>query len=262
MFLHEHIAIAYFGYLAIVAFATRRRTAVVTLSSVSAIVAIVLVARLGEPLRTWWPIVSILLGYWMCGYTFDRPMPRIERWLMSVDDRALRTSGVLRRVARWPRAVLEYLEAVYFGCFLIVPGGLVVLASTGHGHGENRYWTSLAIAEFGAFAMLPWIQTRPPRAIEPAGPLAQRNLLMGRAARVLLDRASIHVNTFPSGHAAASLAAALAVLDFNGPWGTMLLAIACSIVVASVVGRYHYTADAISGVALGLAAWLIARTST
>ena len=58
-------------------------------------------------------------------------MPAIERWLLRLDGRFLQRTGVLDRAGRAPRAVLEYLEAVYFGCFLVVPGGVLALQWTG-----------------------------------------------------------------------------------------------------------------------------------
>jgi hypothetical protein len=259
MNLHERIALVYFAYLIAVAIITRRRVLVVISTSLAAIGAVIVTARAGGAWRIWWPAVTILAGYWASGQTFDRPMPAFERWLMQLDDRLLKQSGLLERLGRAPRIVLEYLEGLYFGCFLVVPGGVLVLLWRGHADAIWAYWTAVIIAEFGAFAMLPWIQTRPPWAIEPPGPVARRTLVMGRAARSLVDRATIRVNTFPSGHAAASLAAALTVLDADRVSGVFFLVAAISIAVAAVVGRYHYTADAITGGLLAVAAWVAAR---
>lgn len=259
MFLHEKVAVGYFAYLAIVTLLRRGRARlVVTVTGASAIVAIVVAARLGGFVRVWWPVVSILAGYWACGQTFERPMVGLEQRLERTDERWLWRTGLLDRLGRAPRVALEYLEAAYFGCVLLVPGGLVVLRLGGHGGETSRYWTAVVIAELAAFGTMPWIQTRPPWAIEPPGPLARRGLVMGRLARMLVDHATLRVNTVPSGHAAASLAAALAVFHAMPGAGAFLLAIAASIIVASVAGRYHYAADAVSGVLLALAAWAIA----
>jgi len=75
----------------------------------------------------------------------------------------------------------------------------------------------------------------------------------------VLGLASHKLNTFPSGHAAASLATALAVgtnLPLAGlPLGLLALAIA----IGSVVGRYHYAADALAGAAVALLGFVISR---
>ena len=88
------------------------------------------------------------------------------------------------------------------------------------------------------------------------------NAIVGLVRRVnerVLGLASIQLNTFPSGHAAASLATALAVgarLPLAGlPLGLLAIAIA----IASVVGRYHYAADALTGAALALLGFVISQ---
>jgi PAP2 superfamily protein len=258
---HEWFAVVYFAWLSAAALVRTPldRALVVLGASACGVAGIVGSAALGGDARRWWPIVTILIGYWACGRTFIRPMPRIEAWLERVDDRVLRQTGALEAIGRGPRALLEYLEAVYFGCFLLVPGGLLALIALGSADRTNAYWTAIVIAELGAFGVMPLIQTRPPWAIEPPGPVAARRLVMTRVARQLVDRATIRVNTFPSGHAAASIAAALAVSDSSAVAGAVFLAIAASIVVASVAGRYHFLPDAASGVGLGVVAWSISR---
>jgi membrane-associated phospholipid phosphatase len=261
MLLHEWIAIAYFVSITAATIVKRGRAAIVAATSLAAIAAIMLVARLGDPVRTWWPIVTILAAYWVGGRAFTGPMTDVEAWLARLDRRWLHDSGALARIGAWPRVVLEYLEGVYFGCFLVVPGGLLVLIAGGHEEYTSRYWTAVVVAELVAFSMLPWIQTRPPWALEAPGPLARRGLALGRLARLLVDRATIGVNTFPSGHAAASVAAALAVSGAMPMAGGVLLLIAASITLAAVVGRYHYAADGVAGVLLGVGAWMVSRAA-
>ena len=73
----------------------------------------------------------------------------------------------------------------------------------------------------------------------------------------MLDRGSVQLNTFPSGHTAGVLAAALAVGAHLPPAGAALGVIALGVAVGSVVGRYHYAADAITGAAVALAAFAL-----
>ena len=71
--------------------------------------------------------------------------------------------------------------------------------------------------------------------------------------------ASIGVNTFPSGHAAEALAAALLVLDAPLPVVTVMFLNALAISAGAVLGRYHYAADALSGWLVALAVWFAMR---
>ena len=73
----------------------------------------------------------------------------------------------------------------------------------------------------------------------------------------VLDRASVQWNTFPSGHTAASVATALAVASDMPLAGVVLGVVAVSIAAGSVVGRYHYAADALAGVAVAIVAFVM-----
>jgi membrane-associated phospholipid phosphatase len=84
----------------------------------------------------------------------------------------------------------------------------------------------------------------------------------GLARRVnlrVLGVASVQLNTFPSGHAAASLATALAVGARLPIAGLLLGLLALAIALGSVAGRYHYAADALAGAALAIVAFVISR---
>lgn len=76
----------------------------------------------------------------------------------------------------------------------------------------------------------------------------------------VLSRASIQVNTLPSGHAAAATAVALSVGAVVPEAQALLLIIATSIVVATVAGRYHYLVDSVAGVLVGTGAWALVRS--
>ena len=74
---------------------------------------------------------------------------------------------------------------------------------------------------------------------------------------MVLDHASVQVNTFPSGHASVTFAAALAVSTVSTELGLTFGVVAASITIATVLGRYHYAVDSIVGLLLGSIAWWI-----
>lgn len=251
----EGLAAGYFGAMTAAAWlrplpALRRIQ--VTMISVVASAAIVGVARGGAPLaRDWLPAVLILAGYVVSGRFYLGSSPAIEAWLMGWDHRLLGDPAT--RFAHWPRLLLAFLEVVYLGCFLVVPAGYAALWWAGRTDLADHYWTMVVAAEFGAFAPLAVFQTRPPWAIERRA--AQRDRAIHQMAAEMVSTFTIRANTFPSGHAAGSLAVACALAGAL-PWVSLaLLAIAVSICVACVVGRYHYTVDVIAGAALALAIW-------
>ncbi len=66
---------------------------------------------------------------------------------------------------------------------------------------------------------------------------------------------------FPSGHTAASVATALAVAADMPLAGLALGVVAVSIAVGSVVGRYHYTADALAGAVTAMVVFAMATVA-
>ena len=153
-----------------------------------------------------------------------------------------------RGSSRWPRVLVAGLELIYMGCFLLIPAGAALArAHRSRARLVDRYWTMVIGAEFAAFAPLAFIQTRPPWALERKPELTDPAI--HRLASQMVQHLTIRVNTFPSGHAAGSLAVALAVIG-TLPWtGAVLLGLAAAICVACVVGRYHYAVDVAAGAA-------------
>jgi membrane-associated phospholipid phosphatase len=259
----EWVAGVYFGYLCVAAGARppwprRQRSAVASL----AMAAIVLFVprSLGDApfariVRDWLPAVYLVVGYWLSGWFYVAPMKGVEARFLGLDWRVLGRDTGSALVDSLPRAVLELLEFVYVTCFLFVPGGLFVLSLTGHVDAADRFWTLVLAGEFGSFAMLPWIQTRPPRTIEPPGAMDRRRPFMRRMNTLQVNTVSIGVNTFPSGHVAGALATAIAVSEVIPILMPLLVVIVLGIAIAAVLGRYHYFIDAVAGALLSLLAW-------
>ena len=252
----EWIACVYFLYLAVAAAlmrARRSKRAVVVASALACAAGVVAGASVPDAIRDWLPALDILAAYYLTGGLFVAPSEPLERWLAAWDTRLLGAPG--RRFADWPRPLLGFLEIVYMGCVLVVPGGFAVLVLGGHGADANRYWTMVTAAELGAFAPLSVFQTRPPWVVEGKPQLADRTV--HRMASGMVRHVSIRVNTFPSGHVAGSVAVALAVLPSMPIAGGVLLALAVSIAIGCVAGRYHYAVDAIAGALLAGAVWVL-----
>jgi membrane-associated phospholipid phosphatase len=200
------------------------------------------------------PAVCLLGGYWLSGLFFIAPMARLERWLLRVDQRA----GVARYAYPW--FLHEYFELAYVLVYAVVPAGAVTLVIGGHADLVPRFWSVVLLAEFVSYGMLPWLQTRPPRALEmPAEGASPSVSIVRRFNLAVLRRASIQVNTLPSGHAAGAVATALAVTSVMPVAGVVFLGLAVSITVATVVGRYHYIVDSVLGVIVAIGAWYSVR---
>jgi hypothetical protein len=234
---------------------TRRARTLAALGSLAGL-AIALSAHAARPtpfLHDWLiPPVLLLLGYWTSGLLFAAPMPRVEAAFSAVD-RWLEVEPAARATPRW---LADVLEAAYVGVYLLVPLALVVHVVSADRPDPERFWTVILVTDYICFASLPWIQTRPPRALSPVPPW---DTALRRLNLRLLGSTSIQANTFPSGHAAEGIAVALLVA--TAPWPIFAAVAVAGLLVSAgaVLGRYHYAADAVAGWAVAVAVWMVWR---
>lgn len=248
-------SVVFFGYVVLAAplvpHLPRRRRLLAAAGSAAGLV--MCAAAYGRPHRIadeWLvPPVLLLLGYWSSGLLFARPMPRVEK-LLDGADRALAVDRVAASVPRW---IAELLELAYVGVYPLIPLALAIHVLTAANPDPERFWTVILATDYVCFAFLPWVQTRPPRALRTVDPWVSR---VRRLNLRLLGTASIQVNTFPSGHAAEALAAALLVAAAPSPLAAIVATGAALVSAGAVLGRYHYALDAAAGWIVALAVWM------
>jgi len=199
--------------------------------------------------NTWiLPGALLLIGYWSSGLLFVAPMPRLERSLVALDVK-LDIQGM---AGRFPRALVELLEFAYAGIYPLILIALAVVLRLDVS--ASRFWSIILVTDYICFGMLPWFQTRPPRAVGFDTPWKSS----WRAINLrILEGGSVQVNTFPSGHAAEGLAAALLCLGAPAPVVGFMFVSAAAISAGAVFGRYHYAADAFAGWLVALLVFLI-----
>jgi membrane-associated phospholipid phosphatase len=214
---------------------------------------------LGTLVSSFWvqlvvPGALLLTGYWLSGFFFRDPQPWLEQFLVTSDKRVFRALAVDDWLERAPALLLEAVEASYAADYVVVALGAIIAASAGTER-IAAYWSLVLASELACYGALPWLRSRPPRALEPPGVMAQRAPLLRRLNTSILDRASVQANTLPSGHVAGAVAAALGVWPVDPAAGLVLLVVALAIAIAAVVGRYHYVVDCVAGASVALLVW-------
>jgi hypothetical protein len=206
--------------------------------------------------RDWLPGAYMLAGYWLSGLFFLSPARGLESRLAAIDERLWTRLRLDAAIERAPRLALEYLELAYLVCYPLIPAALGALWAAGRSDRADAFWTVVLAAAFVCYAVLPWAATRPPRELERTmAAITRRPVAVRRLNLWILEHASIHANTFPSAHAATAFAAALAVVPLVPAAGVLIGIVAASIAAASVVGRYHYAADAGAGTVVAVLVW-------
>jgi membrane-associated phospholipid phosphatase len=206
--------------------------------------------------RDWAPGVFLLAGYWLPGKLFVRPDEALEQRLMRIDEIWL--GPFATRSAQLPRLVSLVFEVAYLLCYPLVPAAFGLLYATAGTSAAvaDAFWTPVLLAVFICYGLLPWLPTRPPRALLPEIPKNPASSIR-RLNLAVLKRASIQVNTLPSGHVAAAAAAALAVGRFTPVAGVAIGLLALAIAAGAVIGRYHYAVDVVLGVLTAVLAFAL-----
>lgn len=261
----EWIVLIYFAYLAGVAMGVsvlpRRRWRVIAIAAL-VVTSVSIIALLGDEgfgsvLRDWMPLMYILLGYWLPALVAKAPNEALERALLKVDHTWFGPEGIRNVAERSPIIVLDAFELAYLFCYPLVPLGFACLYLAGFRDESNRFWTAVLLAVLPCYGVLPWLPTRPPRSIEVSSSAREPRIRLLNLR--VLARASVQFNTFPSGHVAAAVATALAVGVRLPAAGIALGLIALGISVGSVIGRYHYAVDTLTGSALAVAGFIASR---
>jgi membrane-associated phospholipid phosphatase len=266
----EWINLAVFSFYTVLGWRRGRlspqRRAKITAIGVSALIITLFVSlvvpHLVTPLaasviRDWVPYLLLLLLYWQGGQFVTHANVALEDRLERMDRKMV--APLLEWFARAPLGgwILGYLEGSYLFCYASMPLGLGTLYMLRRGREADHYWTVVLLAAYASYGMLPFIQLRPPRML---GEKWSEPLLAGKVRSLnlwILRHASIHANTFPSGHVAAATACAFILLRVAPLWvGLVFLFLAINIALAAVIGRYHYLADAILGVLVAAVGFL------
>ena len=196
------------------------------------------------------PPIALLLAYWTSGLLFVGPIASQEHALLGFDERL----NILGTARRFPAPLAAALELAYAGVYPTIPLALALHLLFVPDAVPARFWAVVLITDYICFGCLAWVQTRPPRALECGEPW----LSAPRRFNVnMLGASSIQANTFPSGHAAEALAAALLVIGAPWPIFFLMLINALAISAGAVFGRYHYAADAIAGWVVAFGVWIV-----
>jgi membrane-associated phospholipid phosphatase len=209
----------------------------------------------------WLPCLLILLVYWQAGNFFADHSESLQGWLQEFDRRRLGT--LLEDWSKhWSRTWLgSYFELAYLFCYLMIPAGVGILYWAHQRAAINVYWALVLPASYLCYLVIPFAQTLPPRLLDGTLPAPSSSQKIRAFNLLIMRHASIHLNTFPSGHVAATMAAALVLLRYVPAAGALFLFMAVSIAIGAVLGRYHYVLDVILGAALpfgvfGVLGWL------
>jgi len=239
-------------------------------------------SRTAAAIRDWLPAILLLLAYRETGlFIHPDPAHRLDHLFILWDKSVLHSRSVewlLWSSSPW---LQHYLELCYLLCYPLVPLGFAVLylarprdAALHESRDKDtvaiphrqpawapetfdRFWTTVLLATLFCYGVYPLFPLTPPRVLFNDVPGPAVTLLLRHMNVWVLDRFSVQACLFPSGHAAAVTATALAVCAHRRRVGILFCITALSVAAATVYGRYHYLADAVAGVLVGIVAFVV-----
>jgi membrane-associated phospholipid phosphatase len=270
----EWVAIGYLFYLSLLTLFLHGRPRAdgrVLLCAVSVTAAIALLAwseaRISKTIfsivRDWATLLWVLISYrsldWFSPVQYATGLEQlwvhwdvivIERWGLR---RMIEASGVL---------IPNYLELCYLLTSSVGGLALTVFYATRKQDRAHRFLLMYVLGTLGAYALIPFFPTRPPRTIFPGIAAPHLAGIMRKVNTELLFHAGIHSGVFPSAHVSSTFGAAWGMyyaLDERKLFGRIFTIYAVSVAVATVYGRYHYAIDALAGFAVSFLALVALR---
>lgn len=210
--------------------------------------------------RDWLPAPLILAAYHQGGQFFSTPMESLQSGLLRLDRRLIAFLGRASGMREVPRSMRVYFEAAYFFCYPLVPMAVGVLYLTHMRRCSDEFWAIVLPPTYLCYAMIPFFPTLPPWLLEAEQKVGGGGNVVRAANFFIVRHFSIKANTFPSAHVAASVATALALIDFVPFAGLVFLWMAISIAISTVSGRYHYALDAVLGAILATATFALTKS--
>jgi membrane-associated phospholipid phosphatase len=276
--LAEKAALTFFTYISIAAVAFnipgRELSIILILNAVT--FAALLALRRNRERAPWidaaadmFPVLLILVAYRESGLLLTPdPTHHLDYIFIQWDRGLLHIAAVQALLRAGTPGLQHYLEFAYLLCYPLVPLGLAAIhfaaprtslrslaeARAHHAIAMDDYWATVLIATLFCYAVYPFFPLTPPRVLFNDVPGPPVDPLLRHWNFWLLDHYSVQACIFPSGHVAAATAVALAVRKHAPRLGNLFMLLAISVAFATVYGRYHYAADALAGMVVGVAA--------
>lgn len=152
-----------------------------------------------------------------------------------------------------------YLEFCYLLVYGLTAFCLTLLYVRKERRSVSSFLTFYLAGTLGAYALFPFFPSEPPRLLYPATLMPSVTTWVRVFNLWILKKATIHIGVFPSAHVSSAFSAAWGMFfvlrDKRIGWALLLYAFSVSL--ATIYGRYHYTADVMAGIGLSVATGIV-----
>jgi len=209
-------------------------------------------------IRDWLPILLTLVAF----REMEMFLPRffdlhLESVWVKQDRLVLNTWHLHSAIESLGPVLPFYFELCYFLVYGVSAFCIAALYLTGHRRSVDDFYFTYLLGTLGAYALFPYFPSRPPRLVYPLLDPPTVTTWVRNLNLFILQHATIHVAVFPSAHVSSAFSAAWSMfilLPRRKMFGSVALAYAISVSIATVYGRYHYVADVVAGFGISLVA--------
>ncbi|HEV7994492.1 MAG TPA: phosphatase PAP2 family protein [Gemmatimonadaceae bacterium] len=212
-----------------------------------------------RPVRDWLPLVAVPILYIELRWIIPAiGAPHRDATVIGWEHLLFPSNPSATLAVRVPSTLLsEALHLAYALYYPLIGIPPMLLFFTGARRQLAATTLALVLVYTLCFLAYPLFPVDGPRflfgaAHAPAGPVRSYVL-------ALLERGSSRGTAFPSSHVAASVVAALCALQHQRRLGLVAAVVAIGLTIATVYGGFHYAVDALAGLLLGVAVWLLSN---
>jgi membrane-associated phospholipid phosphatase len=218
-------------------------------------------AQIVSRARDWLPTALTLTAFQEMELFLPRRFPHhYEAIWIKQDFKLLQTWHLQRAIESLGVVIPFYLEF----CYLLVYGLPFYCVGILYGRGLRRFvdlfFVIYLAGTLGAYALFPFFPSEPPRLLYPEAGMPHVISWVRHFNLFILSKATIHVGVFPSAHVSSAFAAAWAMFVIQPKkkiFGWALTLYAFSVSLATIYGRYHYTADVLAGMGVSVTTGLL-----
>lgn len=207
--------------------------------------------------RDWFALAFTIAAYReMDLFTPLQHTHRLERVWVIWDRMLLNDMGLRAAIESLGRLLPFTLELCYLLVYAAAPFSLALVYAKRKRERSHDLLLCYVLATLLSYTLFPYFPSEPPRTIFPGDSLPAATAVR-QWNLWLLGGYGIHSSVFPSAHVSSAFGSAfglLYVMPEAKRWGFGLLGYACALAVATVYGRYHYSVDAVAGVAVAFIA--------
>ncbi len=267
--LSETVLIAYFTYMAMLAFAyslpPSRRLMAAFIPMALFVLAWVETryTRLWSSVaRDWAPLGLVLLGYWQIDWFAAPPLIRLQELLVRWDRIILENWGLRQAVEGLGPLIPGTLELCYLLLYSIPPLCVAALYLYRRRVRVERFLTTFLLGSFTTYALLPHFPSFSPYIAFPDADLPGIWTSIRGVNLFVLSKLDISTSVFPSGHVAVAFSAGFGLMRAlpERRWlSAAVLLMATLVFLATIYCRYHYAADGAASILISVAAWRVSR---